>query len=177
MFYVGLLCHVCHVCRVVSCCHLLYNLSTPSLSLSLTAHNSSTSSFTTHNTRHFLQALKLFPQHASIHLKYAGFLRHVRKDLPGAATHYRTATEVNPDYADGLGSYASFLHGTQGAGGGTSLAEGLYQRAVEVCVCVCLTCVCVCVCCVCVCVCHVCVWVCVSVMCVSVSCVMCVCVL
>jgi hypothetical protein len=81
-----------------------------------------------------VKALTLYPKHASIHLKYAGFLRHVRKDLPRATTHYREATEANPVYADALGSYASFLHGTAtgGDGGDKQLTENLYQRAIEV---------------------------------------------
>lgn len=80
--------------------------------------------------RYFIKALTLFPKHASIHLKYAGFLRHVRKDIPRATAHYQEATEANPQYADALGSYASFLHGT--GGGDKGQTESLYQRAIEV---------------------------------------------
>ena len=82
--------------------------------------------------RYFKKALKLYPKHASIHLKYAGFLRHVRKDMERASSHYRKSTEANPTYADGLGSYASFLHGTGNNGGDKKYTESLYQRAVEV---------------------------------------------
>ena len=32
---------------------------------------------------YYTKALHLFPEHSSIHLKYAGFLRHVRRDLKG----------------------------------------------------------------------------------------------
>ena len=56
-----------------------------------------------------MQAIKLFPD-SSIHLKYAGFLRHIRRDLKGAENHYRLAVEANPENADACGSYASFLH-------------------------------------------------------------------
>jgi len=80
--------------------------------------------------KHFKRALGLFPNHASMHLKYAGFLRHVRKDMERATFHYRLSTEVNPNYADGLGSFASFLHGT-GSNGDKKYTENLYQRAVE----------------------------------------------
>lgn len=79
-----------------------------------------------------MKALTLFPKHASIHLKYAGFLRHVRKDIPRASAHYKEATEVNPNYADALGSYASFLHGTGVEGSDKTVTENLYQRAIEV---------------------------------------------
>lgn len=61
--------------------------------------------------RFYLKALELYPQHSSIHLKFAGFLRHVKRDLPGAEKHYIKAVQVNPTNADALGSYASFLHG------------------------------------------------------------------
>ena len=81
--------------------------------------------------RYFIKALAVFPRHSSIHLKYAGFLRHVRKDMERATKHYKEAVEANPHYADALGSYASFLHSTTG-GGDKKLTESLYRRAVEV---------------------------------------------
>ncbi len=77
----------------------------------------------------YLSALSFYPDHASIHLKYAGFLRYVRGDLTQAHTHYRLAYEKNPNYADGVGGYASFLHGT---GGDKDLALQLYEKAIKV---------------------------------------------
>ena len=59
-----------------------------------------------------MKALELFPSNSSIHFKYAGFLRHARKDDKGAELHYTLACEANPENADALGSYASFLHAT-----------------------------------------------------------------
>jgi hypothetical protein len=41
-------------------------------------------------------AVDLFPSHSSLHLKYAGFLRHIEKDLVGAEHHYKLAVETNP---------------------------------------------------------------------------------
>ena len=31
--------------------------------------------------------------------------------MSGAELHYKKAVEINPNYADALGNYASFLHG------------------------------------------------------------------
>lgn len=76
----------------------------------------------------YLSALSFFPNHASIHLKYAGFLRYVRGDLEKAHQHYRLSYENNPNYPDGVGGYASFLHGT---GGDKKLAHSLYEKAIE----------------------------------------------
>jgi len=78
--------------------------------------------------RMYLSALSFFPNHASIHLKYAGFLRYVRGDLEKAHQHYRLSYENNPNYPDGVGGYASFLHGT---GGDKKLAHSLYEKAIE----------------------------------------------
>ena len=64
--------------------------------------------------RLFLRALALYPQHSSLHLKYAGFLRHARRDIVGADKHYELAVTTNPENSDALGSYASFLHGAIG---------------------------------------------------------------
>jgi hypothetical protein len=36
------------------------------------------------NDRFFIKALALHPKHSSLHLKYAGFLRHARHDIMGA---------------------------------------------------------------------------------------------
>lgn len=54
------------------------------------------------------------PTHSSIHLKYAGFLRHVRQDVSNAEKHYKLAISSDPSNADALGNYASFLHGELG---------------------------------------------------------------
>jgi tetratricopeptide (TPR) repeat protein len=78
----------------------------------------------------YLSALSFYPNQASIHLKYAGFLRYVRGDLENASQHYRLSYEHNPEYADGVGGYASFLHGT---GGDKILAQSLYEKAIKVC--------------------------------------------
>ena len=77
----------------------------------------------------YVQALNNFPKHASIHLKYAGFLRHVRKDMHGALKHYKMAVECNDKNADTLGGYASFLHGTSGD---HHVISEMYERAIEV---------------------------------------------
>lgn len=77
----------------------------------------------------YLAALSFYPNHASIHLKYAGFLRYVRGDLEKANHHYRSSYECNQEYPDGVGGYASFLHGT---GGDKKLAESLYEKAIQV---------------------------------------------
>ncbi len=55
-------------------------------------------------------ALETYPSHSSIHLKYAGFLRHVRRNMKGAEDEYRKAVETDPNHADALGNFASFLH-------------------------------------------------------------------
>lgn len=82
-----------------------------------------------HYCRFYNQTLKLYPKHASIHFKYAGFLRHIRQDVDGAERHYKLSVEHNPKYADGVGGYASFLHGT---GGDKVLAEQLYEMSIQV---------------------------------------------
>ena len=80
------------------------------------------------NPRLYLRALELYPQHSSINLKYAGFLRHTRRDIPGAEKFYLKAVEVSPNNADALGSYASFMHGVHN---NIKEAEKYYQKAVE----------------------------------------------
>lgn len=55
--------------------------------------------------------MELFPDHSSTLLKYAGFVRHVKKDRKLAELFYKKAVEANPKSADALGNYASFLHG------------------------------------------------------------------
>lgn len=55
-------------------------------------------------------AIKTYPDHSSILLKYAGFLRHIKKDLVGAESYYGKACAANESHADAFGSYASFLH-------------------------------------------------------------------
>ncbi len=72
--------------------------------------------------------MSLFPSHSSIHLKYAGFLRHVRKNVTKAEEQYKRAIEVNPMNADAIGNYASFLHGVHR---NIADAEISYRRAVE----------------------------------------------
>ena len=67
--------------------------------------------------------------HSSLHLKYAGFLRHNRQDVIGADQQYELATSTNPNNADALGSYASFLHGVLG---NMDEAGSYYERAVTV---------------------------------------------
>ena len=64
-----------------------------------------------------------------MHLKYAGFLRHVRRNHDQALLHYKRAVEVNDANADAIGGYASFLHGTKGD---KVLVENLYERAIAV---------------------------------------------
>ncbi len=71
----------------------------------------------------------MFPKHASVVLKYAGFLRHVKKDATQAELHYRKCTEINPQYAEGLGSYASFLYGTRR---NMNLVESLFENSIQV---------------------------------------------
>jgi Tfp pilus assembly protein PilF len=68
------------------------------------------------------------PNQSSIHLKYAGFLRHVRRDLKEAEVHYQKAISTNPNNPDALGSYASYLHGVAG-----NMKEGerYYRAAIE----------------------------------------------
>lgn len=78
--------------------------------------------------RIYLKALDLYPQHSSINLKYAGFLRHTRRDIPGAEKFYLKAVEASPNNADALGSYASFLHGVHN---NIKEAEKYYQKAVD----------------------------------------------
>lgn len=64
-----------------------------------------------------------------MHLKYAGFLRHIRRNHEQALHHYRRAVDVNDQNADAIGGYASFLHGTKGD---KTLVENLYDRAIAV---------------------------------------------
>lgn len=78
--------------------------------------------------RMYTKALELYPQHSSINLKYAGFLRHTRRDIPGAERYYLKAVEASPTNSDALGSYASFMHGVHN---NIKEAEKYYQKAVE----------------------------------------------
>lgn len=64
-----------------------------------------------------------------MHLKYAGFLRHVRRNHDQALQHYKRAVETNDSNADAIGGYASFLHGTKSD---KVLVETLYERAIAV---------------------------------------------
>lgn len=79
--------------------------------------------------RVFQRALNLFPGHSSLHLKYAGFLRHAKRDTVGADKHYELAALANPKNADAIGCYASFLHGVIGNMDG---ASQYYEEAVKV---------------------------------------------
>ena len=76
-----------------------------------------------------MRALELFPKSSSMHLKYAGFLRHTKTDMKGAEEHYKIASEVSDENADAIGNYASFMHGVVGD---MYSAEALYERAVKV---------------------------------------------
>ena len=78
---------------------------------------------------YYIKTLQLYPNHSSIHLKYAGFLRHVKNDLIGTETHYKLAIETNPDNTDALGSYASFLHGVLKK---IDLAEQFYSKSIQI---------------------------------------------
>jgi Tfp pilus assembly protein PilF len=78
-----------------------------------------------------MEALKLFPSHSTIHLKYAGFVRHVRGDIDRAGEHYKKAVKCNPQNVDALGGYASFLHGTNSSSSSKKIAEELYNSAIE----------------------------------------------
>lgn len=82
-----------------------------------------------HTNRYYKRALELFPDQSSIHLKYAGFLRHIKRDINGAGEEYFRAVETNPQNADALGNYASFLHGVKQDVGE---AAKYYERAVAV---------------------------------------------
>ena len=59
-----------------------------------------------------MKAVELYPNQSSILLKYAGFVRHVKKDSKAAEELYRKAIDANPLNSDALGNYASFLHGS-----------------------------------------------------------------
>jgi hypothetical protein len=71
----------------------------------------------------------VFPRYSSVCLKYAGFLRHVKRDIPRAEEFYKKAVDVNPNYSDAVGGYASFLYGMRRK---LELVEGLYEQAVQV---------------------------------------------
>lgn len=77
----------------------------------------------------YKKTLELYPEHSSVHLKYAGLLRHVRRNLAAAEEHYVKAVETNPMNSDAIGSYASFLHGVHG---NIDAAERYYKQAIEV---------------------------------------------
>lgn len=72
--------------------------------------------------------MELYPQQASILVKYANLLKHVRGDYAAAERYYQRAIEANPRHADSLGNYAVLLHGVKKDFDG---AETLYRRAVE----------------------------------------------
>lgn len=76
----------------------------------------------------YIKALQLHPSQSSIHLKYAGFLRHIRRNVAEAEKYYINAVEANPHNGDALGNYASFLHGVYSR---IDQAEIYYVRAVE----------------------------------------------
>lgn len=78
---------------------------------------------------YYKRALEFFPEHSSIHLKYAGFLRHVRRNLTGAQQEYLLAVNTGPENADALGNYASFLHGVNRM---IDEAEFYYKKAAQV---------------------------------------------
>lgn len=80
-----------------------------------------------HAELYYKKSLQLFG-HSSIHLKYAGFLRHVRKDLAAAEEHYRASVTSNPRNPDAMGSLASFLHGVHHR---NDEAEELYKAAAD----------------------------------------------
>lgn len=90
--------------------------------------SSTLKTYTCIHTRFYVKALELYPQHSSIHLKYAGFLRHSRRDVSGAEKHYLRAVETSPSNSDALGSYASFMHGVHN---NLKEAEKYYKKAVE----------------------------------------------
>jgi tetratricopeptide (TPR) repeat protein len=77
----------------------------------------------------YLKALKLFPDNSSILLKYAGFIRHVKRDIGGSEEYYKKAINANPMNADAIGSYASFLHGVYNK---KNEAEKLYEQALRI---------------------------------------------
>ena len=62
--------------------------------------------------RLYKRSIELYPDQSLILLKYAGFLRHARKDPVQAETYYERACSSNPKNSDALGNYASYLHGT-----------------------------------------------------------------
>jgi tetratricopeptide (TPR) repeat protein len=70
--------------------------------------------------------LTLYPFQATIHLRYATFLRYIRNDLVSSEKYYKLATEIQPN-AETLGNYASFLH----SNGNIDQAESLYQTSIE----------------------------------------------
>ena len=61
-----------------------------------------------------MKSLELFPNQSTILLKYAGFVRHIKKDNKTAEEFYKKAIAANPQNSDALGNYASFLHGSSG---------------------------------------------------------------
>lgn len=60
----------------------------------------------------YKRSIELYPDHSLILLKYAGFLRHARKDPVQAEAYYERACSANPKNSDALGNYASYLHGS-----------------------------------------------------------------
>ena len=45
--------------------------------------------------KYYQITLETYPYQSSIHLKYAGFLRYIKKDLSKAETHYILAIQHN----------------------------------------------------------------------------------
>jgi tetratricopeptide (TPR) repeat protein len=96
--------------------------------------------------RAYKKGIELYPDHSSIYLKYAGFLRHVRRNINAAEDYYKLAAALCDDgsqpksssgitfkgygsnAADAFGSYASFLHGVHHK---IDQAEYYYKKAVE----------------------------------------------
>lgn len=78
--------------------------------------------------RFYRKAILYYPTHSSIHLKYAGFLRHVRRNISAAEEHYTLAVEHGKDNADAVGNYASFLHGVHRK---LDEAEIYYKKSIE----------------------------------------------
>lgn len=73
----------------------------------------------------YQKSLELYPNQASIHLKYASFLRYVRNDMVSAEIHYIDAV-TSCSNSETLGCYASYLHSIRKI----DEAEAMYKRAV-----------------------------------------------
>ena len=51
----------------------------------------------------YKKAIELYPDHSYVLLKYAGFLRHSRKDAVQAEEYYKKACTANSQNSDALG--------------------------------------------------------------------------